>query len=51
MVCECDDCFHRKRKDLLYKFIASKGLEQEMLSFVLEYDKIYVKDRGCINVR
>ena len=50
MVCECDQCFHRRRKDLLYKFIASQGLEKEMMGFLLKYDKILVKDKGVQSI-
>ena len=50
MVCECDQCFHRRRKDLLYKFIASQGLEKEMMDFLLKYDKILVKDKGVQSI-
>lgn len=33
-MCECCCCFHRNRKNLLYKFIGQKKLMEEFLIFI-----------------
>jgi len=33
-MCECCYCFHRNRKNLLYKFIDKKNLREELFIFI-----------------